>query len=129
MKKIILDTNFLMIPYTFKVDILEEIKRIASFKYEFYIMEGSIGELEGIIATQRGKDKEAARFALSIIKGKHLKTLRKNQGNTVDEAIVEIADKDTVVATQDAGLKRKLRQKGVPLIVLRQKKYLMLLGV
>lgn len=129
MKKIILDTNFLMIPYIFKVDIFEEIKKIVPFNYELWIIDKTKEELLGIIEKQRGKDKEAAKFAMGFIKGKHLKTIRKNQSISVDDAIMEIADKDTVVATQDAELKRKLRKKGVPLIVLRQKKYLRMIGV
>ena len=129
MKRIIIDTNFLMIPYMFKVDIFEEIKRICNFSYELCIVEGSIDELNKIVKEQKGRNREAAKFGLSLIKGKHLKTLRKNQSKSVDDIIVQIADKDTIVATQDAELKKRLKGKNIPQIVLRQKKYLNITGV
>ena len=105
MKKVILDTNFLMAVSQFKVDIFSEIRRICDFKYELFIIDKTINELESIIETQ---------------KGKNIKT----KEGTVDELIVKISNKNTIVATQDMELKRKLREKGVSLIVLRQKKYL-----
>jgi rRNA-processing protein FCF1 len=46
-----------------------------------------------------------------------------------DEAIMQLAQEhagDIIVATQDAALKRRLRQKNIPVISLRQKKYLVM---
>ena len=44
--KIILDTNFLMIPSMFKVDIFSEIERICDFKYELCIVDKTLDEKE-----------------------------------------------------------------------------------
>lgn len=129
MKKIIVDTNFLLIPSVFKVDIFTEIQRICPFRYEIHVLNGVIDELNKIVEKQRGRDREAASLALQLIKRKHLKIVIGNQGKTVDEIIVGMADKDTIVATQDGALKRRLQEKNIPLIVLRQKKYLSLVGV
>ena len=107
----------------FKVDIFSELKRICDFPYELFIIDKTINELESIIEEQKGKHKAAAKLALAIIKNKKIKKIKTKEG-TVDELILGIADKDTVVATQDMELKRKLRKKRVSLIVLRQKKYL-----
>ncbi|MBW2984459.1 DNA-binding protein [Candidatus Woesearchaeota archaeon] len=123
MKEVILDTNFLMAVSQFKVDIFSELKRICDFPYELFIIDKTINELESIIEEQKGKHKAAAKLALAIIKNKKIKKIKTKEG-TVDELILGIADKDTVVATQDMELKRKLRKKRVSLIVLRQKKYL-----
>lgn len=125
MKKIIIDTNFLMAVSQFKVDIFSEIKRISDFKYELCIIDKTINELESIIEKQKGKNKAAAKLALTIIKNKKLKKIKTPAG-TVDDLIVKISNKDTIVATQDMELKRKLREKHVPMIVLRQKKYLVI---
>ena len=67
MKKIIIDTNFLLIPLKFKVDIFSEFNRISNFNYKLYIFEQSISELKNIIKKQSGKDKKAAQFALKLI--------------------------------------------------------------
>jgi rRNA-processing protein FCF1 len=126
MKKIILDSNFLMAVSQFKVDIFQEIKRIAEFKYELFIIDKTIDELESITEKQTGKNKAAAKLALSLIKLKKIKKIKTKAGN-VDELIVKNSDKNTIVATQDMELKKILKERGVPLIVLRQKKYLMLI--
>ena len=125
MKRIIIDTNFLLIPAQFKVDIFLEIKKIAEFDYDLFIIDKTIDELKSIIEKQKGKHKAAAKLALSIIKLKKIKKIKTKEG-TVDELILKAADKNTIIATQDMELKRKLREKGVSLIVLRQKKHLIL---
>ena len=125
MKEVILDTNFLMAVSQFKVDVFSEIRRICDFPYELFIIDKTIDELKSIIEKQSGKNKAAAKLALTIIKTKKIKKIKTKQG-TVDELILKIADKNTVVATQDMELKRRLKAKGIPLIVLRQKRHLIL---
>ena len=125
MKKIILDTNFLLIPIQFRVDIFSEFNRICNFNYTLFIFEQTINELKKIIEFQSGKDKRAAQFALKLIKLKNIGVI-KADGNDVDDLILDNLDKNTIIATQDAILKKKLLQKGVSVIILRQKKYLQL---
>jgi len=48
MRKIILDTNFLLIPAQFKVDIFSEIDRICSFTYSLFVLDKSVEELKKI---------------------------------------------------------------------------------
>ena len=126
MKNIILDTNFLMIPWQFKVDIFSEFERICNFNYRLCVYEQSFGELNNIIQTQSGKDKKAAQFALKLIKLKNIKIL-KSEKKDVDSLILENFDENSIIATQDFILKRKLLEKGASIAILRQKKYLQLL--
>ncbi len=126
MKKIILDTNFLMIPLRFKVDIFSEFDRICPFNYKLCIFEQSLDELANIIEKQKGKSRNAARFALKLIKLKNIGIV-KAEGKYVDSIILNNADKDTIIATQDKLLKKKLLEKRVSVIILRQKKYLQLI--
>ncbi len=129
MKKIILDTNFLMIPAQYRVDIFSEIDRICDFNYEIVILDVVAGELRKIAAGMKGKT--AAMLALQLLRHKNVRVIAAPKSKTLknaDEIILGIADKDNyVVATQDMALKRLLRQKKVPLIVLRQKNHLELL--
>ena len=126
MKKIILDTNFLMIPLQFRVDIFSELERICHFNYRLCVFEQSVDELSNIVEKQKGKSRNAAQFALKLIKLKDIGVL-KAEGRYVDAMLLKNADKDTVIATQDRLLKKKLLEKGVSVIILRQKKYLQLI--
>ena len=125
--KIIIDTNFLLIPAQFKVDIFHELERICNFAYELVVVPETVSELKYLIKDSKtsGKDKKAAKLALQLMKRYKVKTLH-NYGKVfkrADEAILDIADKKSYVATQDKELKRLLQEK-CNLIILRQKQYL-----
>ena len=134
MEKVLIDTNFLIIPFSFKVDIFSELQRVLS-NPELFILEESVKELEKIIKFQKGRNKEHAKMTLFYLKKapitilktvKHLKeypTLSKIC--SVDDKILYIAEKGGyLVATQDKLLKEKLKNKDIGIITLRQKKYL-----
>ncbi len=126
MKRVILDTNFLLIPMKFNVDIFSEIDRICLFNYKLYVLDKTIDELGKIIEKQKGKDKEAAKIALQLVKKKDINKIKTKEGK-VDELILSLLDKDCILATQDKLLRRKALKKGVRTILLRQKKYLSLI--
>ena len=123
MKKILLDTNFLLIPYQFKVDIFTQIDKLAAFKYELFILDRTLEELKKIFEEQKGKDKDAAKIALKLIAIKNIGIIRTKSNKSTDSIILNTASKDNfIVATQDKELRTKLRQKNVPVVALRQKK-------
>jgi rRNA-processing protein FCF1 len=124
-KKVILDTNFLLIPGQFKVDIFTEIGRIMQEQYVLYIIDKSLKELNNIVITGKQNDRFAAKLALALAIQKNLKTLHSfGSKKSVDDIIVSKADKDTIVATQDKALRERLKEKGAKIIGLRQQKYL-----
>lgn len=123
MKKVILDTNFLLIPAQFRVDIFSEIQRIADFKYQLYILDKTIDELKKIQKEQRGRHKRAAKLAMALVKNKKIKKIKTTSNKSVDDLLVQYSKKGAIIATQDIGLKKRLKK---PCIVLRQKKYLAL---
>ena len=123
-RKILLDTNFLMGCAQFKVDIFSEIERICHFNYRLYVLDKTIDELNNIIKNQRGKQKDAAKIALQLLKIKNVEEIKDNSEKYADEAILEHAKKGWLVATQDKDLKRKLINQGISVIVIRQKKVL-----
>jgi rRNA-processing protein FCF1 len=125
MKKIIIDTNFLLIPGKFRIDIFSEINKIADFKYELCIIDKTIYELNKIINNEElnMKDKLNAKIGLHLVESNKVKKIESSEDN-VDDAIVSAADKNTVVATSDKELKRRLREKGVKILNLMKKQYL-----
>lgn len=123
MKRIILDTNFLLIPAQFKIDIFSEIDRICNFKYKIYVLDKTIDELKKIIKEQKGKHKRNASLALQLLKSKKVNIIKTKQDLLVDDILVKIAKKTDYIATQDIELKRRLKNK-CNLITMRQKKFL-----
>jgi len=126
-QKIILDTNFLLIPAQFKVDIFSEIDRICDFKYKIFILDKSIKELKDIINKQKGKAKKNADIALQLIKFKKLTILKTKGDKIVDDQILELTKNNQyIIATQDKELIKKLKKQKARIITLRQKKYLII---
>lgn len=125
MKKIILDTNFLLIPVQFKVDIFSELDRVCLFAHRLYIVDKTLDELNKIIETQKTKHKLAAKIALQLIKKKKVGILKTKEGK-VDDLILDILGEDDILATQDALLRKKAVKKGNKVLFLRSKKYLVL---
>ncbi len=129
MKKILLDTNFLLIPYQFKVDIFTQIDRISMFKYKLFVLDKTIEELKKIVEEQKGKNKEAAKIALKLISIKNIGVIKTKSDKKTDDIILDIASKDDfIVATQDKDLKRRLINQGISIVILRQKKKLAIMN-
>jgi len=124
MKKILLDTNFLLIPYQFKVDIFTEFDRVCNFNYGLFVLDKTIKELKNIIEIQKGKHKDAARFALQLLRAKKVSVIKTSSKKHTDDIILDYAKKDYLVATQDKDLKRRIINQNVSVIILRQKKIL-----
>lgn len=126
-KKVILDTNFLLIPGQFKVDIFTEVGRILNEPFELCMVDKSIDELNRLAAAGKEKDRFAAKLALVLAIQKNLKTLHSFGGKSADDIIVNKADANSYVATQDKELRERVKEKGAKVIGLRQQKYLMII--
>ncbi len=119
--KVILDTNFLIIPYTMGIDIFSELERICGV-CDLYIVDKTMDELTNIINTQKGKDRDAAKIALSLIENKGIISLKTEKNKIVDDLIVDIAENgEFIVATNDKELRNRLKCKT---IILKSKKFL-----
>jgi rRNA-processing protein FCF1 len=120
MKRVFLDTNFLIDSARFGID-LEEISVFFQEPLEFFLISSSIKELEKI-AKNKGKLGSLAKLALEIIKLKKIKILEEEE--SPDKAFLSLADKNTIIATNDSKLRKKLKKLGIKTIYLRAKKYL-----
>ena len=131
MKKIYLDTNFLLIPAQFGVDIYEEIENVCDFSYKIYILDRVIDEIDKIIVEQKGKKKSAAKLAKSIlnkkIKEKSLNIITFSKEEVVDDILVSLIDKNTIIATSDKELKERVKKAGGAVMIFRAKKYLQII--
>ncbi len=135
---VLLDTNFLLIPAQFGVDIFAELQRLCDFNYKVAVLEDTVKELEGIMAdkTASAKNRKAAGLGVQLIKAKGVRVISAPSGErkvfkSTDKAILEfavagnrLADKSVIVATQDKDLRKSLRVHGVGVIILRQMQHL-----
>jgi rRNA-processing protein FCF1 len=118
-RKVIIDTNGLMIPGQFGVDIFSELKRLGFDTY--LVPRASVKELEKLYSEARGRDKAAAKIALSLLD--RCTVIEKN--GFVDDIIMDMAaGKDVAVLTNDTELKKRLCSKGVTIVHLREKTHL-----
>lgn len=128
LKTIILDTNFLLIPGIFGLDIFDEIDKICDFQYEIAIIDKTKNEIENIINTQVGKNKKAAELAKVLLERHKIKEIKTLCDSTyVDDLLIKFA-KGCIVATNDIKLIKRLKEQKTKVIRLRQKKYLIFEG-
>ena len=92
------------------------------------ILDKTRDELKDIVEKQKGKQKDAARVALQLLKLKNVATIKTTSIKHTDDIIVEYAKKDYLVATQDKDLKRRLINQNTSVIVLKQKKILAIIN-
>lgn len=119
MKRIILDTNILMIPGQFGIDIFEEIDKIIQENYKIVTLDSVIKELEGI-SKSKSKNAKNAKIGLDLLKIKEIEIIKAKKNN-VDQEILDIFGKSTIVATNDTVLRKKLKNRGIKVLCLREK--------
>ena len=134
-KIVLLDTNFLLIPAQFKVDIFTELQQLCDFNYELAVLDATIDELNQLAEDKAAsaKDRRAAKLGLQLIKAKSVMVIKADRKvfKSTDKAILDFAtagmksgNKPVVVATQDKALRDNLAARGVAVIMLREKQYL-----
>jgi rRNA-processing protein FCF1 len=112
-RRVWLDTNFLMLPAQFRVDIFAELARLSDVScegFELAVPSGVVSELKSI-AGKSGKAATAARVALSLVESRRLKIVE-SEGR-VDDWLAAKADEGDIVGTNDIGLIRRLRERNV----------------
>jgi len=120
-REVIIDTNGLMIPGQFGIDIFMELKRLGFDSY--VVPRASVRELEKISMQGRGRDRTAAKIALSLL---DRCTIVEKEG-FADDVIMELAtSKEDIVLTSDVELKKRLCSKGVSIVQLRERTHLSL---
>jgi rRNA-processing protein FCF1 len=115
---VIFDTNFLLVPIRFGVDVFAEAERVLNQLVDPAVTPGVLRELEQL------RQGAAPGFERELDFGHDLL-----EGETVDDSLVRLASAGGyVVATTDSELKKKLRRSGVKVLILRQRRYLQLVG-
>jgi rRNA-processing protein FCF1 len=115
MQKVVLDTNALLMPFEFKMNLDLELANLFG-EFEAYVPGPVIGEL-------KRSDSKYAQVALKLA-GKYIRYETSTQG---DAGVLEVAKAlNAMVVTNDYILRRKMRQEGVRAVFLRSRKRLVI---
>ena len=135
---IIIDSNFILLPFQFKIDYLNDIYLILEGKIRFYIFKQVIDELKA----KESREPKARKFRRMFKSG--MSYLEKNEKIYPIYFIDEIKNKNEItdefllrwcikfkkeyrhvfLATNDSELRKKAKNSNVDVIFLRQKKYI-----
>jgi len=118
--KVFLDTNALMVPGQFGLDVFKELERLGYRR--FLVPRPVLHELESLarLADSR-RDRTAARVGLGLAGGCEIV----EASGEADETLVDLAlETGAAVFTNDKELKKKLSTRGVTVIHLRQRRRL-----
>tara|TARA_Y100000310_G_scaffold265172_1_gene276072 strand:- start:352 stop:744 length:393 start_codon:yes stop_codon:yes gene_type:complete len=124
MKKIVLDTNILMAVLELKIDIFTEIQKALDYPYELFVLDRTLDELEKFIKGSLLSKKQAAQFAKKLIASQKIRILQTEDPRPVDDILLDL--EDFIVATVDKELKQALIKKSVPVLTIRQRKYVVI---
>jgi len=127
--RVVLDTNFLMLPLRFGVDLRSEIGRVLLASFTLATTPAVVDELKRLRTQVRPAEVKDVDFALALTEriDKVDDTLR--EGEEVDDQLLRIGGDGYIVATTDAELRKRLRARSIPVIFLRQSRYLAVEGL
>ncbi len=127
--KILFDTNFLMIPLRFGVDVFEEAERVLNQPPEYYVTRSVLEEIARLKQDASPSFVKELSFAEKLAERCSVLEVEAEDEETVDESILRTAiENRMIVGTADAELRRRLREVGVKVLFLRQRRYLELVG-
>lgn len=116
MQTIVIDANFLMSAYRFKVDAIGELKALVVGDFCLVAPTSVVRELERL-SESRGAAGPGAAYALEVMRREKVKILPTEK--SADDWIEEYCKKTGAIAcTNDAQLKQKLKKHGLRVISL-----------
>jgi rRNA-processing protein FCF1 len=124
-----MDSNSLFVPLQFKIDVFGELERLLNRRFELILLSSVRNELDTLASEGSPKICRMAAFALKFAEKCRYVEVH-SSAKTVDDVIVETAAGcRTPVFTNDAQLRRRLRDISVPVIYVRQKSRLEIEGM
>lgn len=124
MTNVILDTNFLFIPFQFRIDIFNELGRLFG-KPKLLVLSTTMDELKKIEREDSKKNRRHASAAIELANKCTIINAKRKPKESYDNVLLRKAKElKCPVATNDITLRKKLRNEKVTVIFMRQKSYL-----
>jgi len=119
MKKILLDTNFFLVPFQQGVNILSEFDRIMQEPFMLMTLNPLIDELERLATNGKGDDKISAKLGTQLARNIEVE----DAPGKGDDAIINFVKgkEGIIVATNDSDLRKRLKKEKIQTIFVRNK--------
>ncbi len=119
MKRILLDTNFFLVPFQLGINIMSEFDRIMQEPYQMMTLMPVKDELEKLARSGKGADRSAARLGTHLARNMEVVDAKGKS----DDAIVDYAKsrEDVLVATNDSALRKRLKKENIQTIFVRNR--------
>ena len=125
--RILVDTNFLLIPVRFKVDIFTGSSDAVNDLTEFYVSSRVLNEIR--LLKEKSKPSFVKELRLAETYAGQCTLIEDPGDGEVDDSLVNLASRERMVlGTTDSELRQKARNAGVKVIYLKQRNYLVLDG-
>lgn len=129
---IVIDTNFLTVPAQFGIDIFTETERIIDRRLDFVTLTAAIAELDTkLVEASTIPEKQKFSIARELVSRCKVIDIDNTLAElSVDDQLLEytVAVKG-VLATNDKDLRNRAKKRGVPVLLMRGKKRIVLDGV
>ena len=127
---VIIDTNFLTIPAQFGVDVFSEAERVLERGVEFVLLDSVMEEIKSKLEKASRTEARIFRVALDLAERCAIVSVEASlKGNPVDDQLLDYAKSVRgVLATNDRELRERASSQGIPILLLRGKKHLVLEG-
>ncbi|MFN7991644.1 MAG: nucleotide-binding protein [Candidatus Micrarchaeia archaeon] len=120
-RPVVLDTNFLLIPFQFKINIIRELEYLLEVSHHFVISSKTLSELEKI-GKSIGKSGMAARLALKLVAANRNRITVVQSNEYVDRWIEDYAKaNNAIVCTNDSELRMKLKDLDIKVVTMKSK--------
>ncbi len=121
---VLLDTNFLLLPFQRRIDIFEEIRRLVDGRVEFLVLTQVLNELHWLAKSGTIKEQRLATSSLQLVE-RFCRVVDESSTSTsgldADNALMRYASATgSIVATNDRELRHKLVKKSCQVIFLRK---------
>jgi rRNA-processing protein FCF1 len=128
--RVLLDTNFLMLPIRFGVDLRPELGRVIEASFSLATTPAVIDELRRLKKNVKTRESKNIDFALASAEGMEKVDDVLLPEEDVDDQLVRLCEtEDVIVATTDSELRKRIRRKGKPVVFLRQRRFLSIDGI
>jgi rRNA-processing protein FCF1 len=115
---LLLDANFLVLPFQFNVEIFDEFERLSGGEFQAYTLERTYHEARDL---EEGSYRQLVERLVEV---KDITLLNTPADKPVDSQLLEMAQDGFVVCTNDTELRNRLDHQALPHIFLRQKNHL-----
>lgn len=128
--RVLLDTNFLILPIRFGIDIRSELGRILEASFSLATTPAVLDELRRLKKNVKTGELKHIEFALALAEGMEKIDDVIGTEEDVDDQLVRLSEREgLIVATTDAELRRRIRRQGRPVVFMRQRRYLAFDGI